>query len=32
MRRFGLKSGPESGMVFEGTTRMNERICLFNSK
>ena len=36
---FGLKTGihfthfgPESGMVFEGTTGVHERICRFNSK
>ena len=36
---FGLKTGrdfahfgPESGMVFEGTTGVYERICCFNSK
>ena len=36
---FGLKTGidfahfgPESGMIFEGTTGVYERICRFNSK
>ena len=36
---FGLKTGidfvhfgPQSGMVFEGTTGVYERICRFNSK
>ena len=39
LRRFGLKMsihfanfGLESGMVFEGTTRVHERIYRFNSK
>ena len=39
LRRFGLKTGIhfahfglESGMVFEGTTRVYERIYRFNSK
>ena len=39
LRRFGLKMsihfanfGLESGMVFEGTTGMHERIYRFNSK
>ena len=39
LRRFGLKTGTdfdhfdlESGMVFEGTTGVYERICRFNSK
>ena len=39
LRRFGLKTGIyfahfglESGMVFEGTTGVYERICRFNSK
>ena len=39
LRRFGLKTdtdfdhfGLESGMVFEGTTGVYERICRFNSK
>ena len=39
LRRFGLKMsihfanfGLESGMVFEGTTRLHERIYRFNSK
>ena len=39
LHRFGLKTGIdfahfglESGMVFEGATRVNERIYRFNSK
>ena len=39
LRRFGLKTGIdwahfslESGMVFEETTEVYERICRFNSK
>ena len=39
LHRFGLKTGIhfanfglESGMVFEGTTGVYERICRFNSK
>ena len=39
LRHFGLKTGIhfahfglESGMVFEGTTGVYERICCFNSK
>ena len=39
LRCFGLKTGKdfahfglESGMVFEGTTELYERICRFNSK
>ena len=39
LRRFGLKTGIhvahfdlESGMVYEGTTGVYERICRFNSK
>ena len=39
LRRFGLKTGIdflhfslESGMLFEGTTGVYERICRFNSK
>ena len=39
LRRFGLKTGIhfehfglESGMVFEGTTRLHERFYRFNSK
>ena len=39
LRYFGLKKGIdfahfglESGMVFEGTTAVYERICRFNSK
>ena len=39
LRRFGLKTGInfahfglESGMVFEGTTRVYERVYRFNSK
>ena len=39
LRRFGLKTGVdfvycglETGMAFEGTTGVYERICRFNSK